>query len=286
MKEITSAPIGDKAFIQYNNNSLQITSCGKRDCSDMHSSGPIVRQVYIIHYVIKGSGYLEYDQKRFFIRAGESFLICPYVTIYYYPNPEDPWEYTWVDFCGSEASEYLHMTVMNRNQPICLHIDKDRILPLYERLSGLQIFRDNRKESNGLLLAILGVYADIYPAPESKSTPKSDKRLDTALLLIQSHYHDTDFNFEKICEMVPCNRVTLYRLFQNAGLPSPSIYLTEYRIHQACKMLSKGILVKITALSCGFEDPFYFSRVFKRQMGMSPAEYSSLSQKDDRIQET
>jgi len=279
MNEFTSAPIKNSvAFLQYTKDSLQLTSRGKRDCSDMHSAGPIVRQVYIVHYVIKGSGYLEYDHKRFFIRAGESFLICPYVTIYYYPNPEDPWEYTWVDFCGPGASECLNMTIMSRSQPICPYIDKDRILPLFERLSGLQIFHSNQKEANGLLLAILGVYADIYPAPDIKPIPKSDKRLDTALLLIQSHYHDTYFNFEKICAMIPCNRVTLYRLFQNAGLKSPSEYLTDYRIRQACKMLSKGILVKITALSCGFEDPFYFSRVFKRLMGMSPTEYSQLVQ--------
>ena len=27
------------------------------------------------------------------------------------------------------------------------------------------------------------------------------------------------------------------------------------------------------AISAGFEDPFYFSRVFRREMGVSPTEY-------------
>jgi len=280
MKEYTSDHTGDIAdsVMQYTKHTLQLTARGRQDCSDMHSFGPIARPVYIIHYVIKGSGYLEYDHKRFFIRTGESFLICPYVTVYYYPNPEDPWEYTWVDFRGSKAADYLNMTVMSRKQPVCPYIDKSRALHLFDALSDLNIFRGNQKEAGGLLLAILGMYADAYPASYSKPVPESDNRLDTAILLIQSNYHFTDFNVEKICEMLPCNRVTLYRLFQNAGLQSPIKYLTDYRIRQACKMLSRGILVKTTALSCGFEDPFYFSKVFKQQMGVAPSEYVRLLQ--------
>ncbi len=259
--------------MKYTKETLQITGKGRQDCSDMHSFGPLARPLYIIHYVIKGSGYLEYDRKRFFVKTGESFLICPYTTYYYYPNPSDPWEYTWVDFRGQNAEAYVEASIMTKEQPVCPAIPAEHILPIYERLLSINIYSGNRREAGGLLLALLGIYADYYPSPCNHPKKEADSRLTAAVLSIQANYHLTHFNIEELCEMIPCNRVTLYRLFQNEFHQSPSEYLTAYRIRQACKLLDRGILVKTTAFSCGFADPFYFSRVFKQHMGMSPSEY-------------
>lgn len=257
----------------YTKDTVQLINYGRKDCSDMHSYGPIARPIYIIHYVIKGAGFLECDHKRHYIKAGESFLICPYVTAYYYPDPKDPWEYTWVDFRGQEVSRYLEAGSMNREHPICPAITADQIMPLFERLRQLNIYRTNQKEACGILLALLGVYADFYPATDNKNHTESDPRLSTALMLIQANYHHAYFNIEMLCDMIPCNRVTLYRLFQNSLSQSPGQYLNEYRIRQACKMLKRGILVKTTAFSCGFSDQFYFSRMFKQQTGVAPSQY-------------
>ena len=54
---------------------------------------------------------------------------------------------------------------------------------------------------------------------------------------------------------------------------SPGQYLLEYRLQQSEKLLQMGMTVKQTALSCGFEDPFYYSRVFRKHYGMPPSDY-------------
>lgn len=51
-------------------------------------------------------------------------------------------------------------------------------------------------------------------------------------------------------------------------------YITMIRMRQAGRMLENGNLtLKEVALACGYTDPFYFSRVFKKQMGLSPSDY-------------
>lgn len=254
---------------------IRLYTTGRQNCSDLHSYGPAVHPQYVIHYVMKGSGYLDYDNKHFSVAAGESFLIYPYTVCHYYPNPDNPWEYTWLNFAGKDTAQYLKDCRMNRHTPICPYIPQEKIMPLFDRLQSLDIYRTGRHEAYGLMLAILGVYADAFPAITQNVSSQEDDRLATAVTLIQSNYHYSWFNIEALCQLMHCSRVTLYRLFQNGLKVSPSAYLSAYRIRQATKMLYMGISVKTVAVSCGYTDQFYFSRAFKQQVGVAPSEYKS-----------
>lgn len=262
----------------YNQNTIQLTNYGREACSSTHFWGPGARPCYIIHYCIRGAGYLECGGKRYHIFAGESFLVCPYVIVHYYSDPEDPWEYTWVDFIGKDVPSYLECCVMSRRHPVCPAADSDRVFSLFERLNDLDIYTNNRTEANGILLAILGLYTDTFPAAPQSIPLQEDNRLDTAVTLIRSNYHYPHFNIEELCRMMHCNRVTLYRIFRNGLQFSPNHYLCRYRIAQACQMLQMNMSVKTTSLSCGFTDQFYFSKAFKQLTGVSPSEYRKIDE--------
>lgn len=257
----------------YSEHTLLLTNCGREDCSDLHSWGPGIRPCYIIHYVIKGAGWLEYGKKRFYIQAGQSFLLYPYTVLRYYPDPEQPWEYTWVDFMGENAPELLSNTGFSPACPVSPAISPQQILPLYERLCSLDILYHNKGEACRLLMALLGLYADSFPGSSALNSHREDNRLSTAILLIQTHCHKPEFNVEALCESMHINRVTLYRLFREALYISPNTYISRYRLEQARSLLEMGFSVKNTAFSCGYSDPFYFSRAFKARYGTSPASF-------------
>lgn len=50
------------------------------------------------------------------------------------------------------------------------------------------------------------------------------------------------------------------------------------RIDQAKRMLSSGYTIAETSAACGFEDYFYFLKVFKKKTGMTPSRYQDLYQ--------
>ena len=55
---------------------------------------------------------------------------------------------------------------------------------------------------------------------------------------------------------------------------SPNDYLTQYRINRACSLLRNSKLtISNIANSVGYDDPLYFSRVFKKVKGVSPSIY-------------
>ncbi|WP_436697008.1 helix-turn-helix transcriptional regulator [Lactiplantibacillus pentosus] len=51
----------------------------------------------------------------------------------------------------------------------------------------------------------------------------------------------------------------------------PSAYLMKLRLQQARTLLEKGGLsVNAVARTVGYQDPYYFSKLFKRYFGVTP----------------
>ena len=83
-----------------------------------------------------------------------------------------------------------------------------------------------------------------------------------------------DISVSDIADFVGVSRSQLYRAFQTEFQMSPHAYLQNYRISEACTLLRRGTLtVAQVAGSVGFNDPLYFSRVFRRQKGCTPTAY-------------
>ena len=72
--------------------------------------------------------------------------------------------------------------------------------------------------------------------------------------------------------------IHLYRLFIRYVSMPPNEYLIRYRIGKAAALLESGRLtVGEAAFSAGFSDQLYFSRVFRKYMGVPPSHYLSAS---------
>lgn len=80
---------------------------------NLHRWGPGVRDVYALHYIVSGRGYLKTSQAVYPLEAGDSFIIFPQMEVYYYPDPQDPWAYCWIECGGAEALRLLEMIHMS-----------------------------------------------------------------------------------------------------------------------------------------------------------------------------
>jgi AraC-like DNA-binding protein/mannose-6-phosphate isomerase-like protein (cupin superfamily) len=95
-------------------------------------------------------------------------------------------------------------------------------------------------------------------------------KISEILIYIETHYHETISNarLEKYFEI---SGSTLLRMFKEATGHAPNEYLIKIRIKKAAELLSRSALtVSEAALRCGFNDNNYFTRIFKRDMGMTP----------------
>jgi AraC-like DNA-binding protein len=77
-----------------------------------------------------------------------------------------------------------------------------------------------------------------------------------------------------IASYVGISRSQLYRAFLEDFGISPHTYLQRYRINEACSLLrNPNYSIAEVAGSVGFNDPLYFSRVFKSIKQCPPSAY-------------
>ena len=158
----------------------------------------------------------------------------------------------------------------------------DRVIELVnqERTSrGLQP-QDEAAMVGYLYLFIAALMKETI-AGKPHSTSSSSQYVLNAIKYIQFNYSH-DISIDDVAKSVGVSRSHLYRVFMlNVG-KSPIDYLTEYRVNEACKLLRAGHLsIAEVAVSVGFFDQFYFSRVFKRAKGVPPSKYFAAQQDAD-----
>ncbi len=99
---------------------------------------------------------------------------------------------------------------------------------------------------------------------------------------LTEHLTDSDLTVEKLLELCGISDAYLRRIFKRRYGVSPAGYVIKERIRLACNMLVEGEAMSVASISVavGYKDPLYFSRIFKKQMGVSPTEYRRLHTDD------
>ncbi len=100
-------------------------------------------------------------------------------------------------------------------------------------------------------------------------------------------YTDVNFDLDKAYELVPLSKEHVRKLFIKQHGVSPTKFLKQKRLALAKQLLSRkddGYLrINEIAFSCGFNDPAYFCRTFKKETGVAPEQYQLKLLKSNKI---
>ena len=263
---------------------LSIFSCGHEVCQPGHTWGPGVRYHYLIHLVVAGKGVFQVGGASFHLQEGDLFLVKPNQLNTYAADATDPWEYYWVGFNGACANKLVQQTPFTDHHP--LHHCKDP-QSVREALYNIYLSRGTEPQQEALMTGYLYLFMaqlmkearDTMPNPGSSSS----QYVLAAIKYIQFNYSH-DISVDDIAKAVGVSRSHLYRVFMANVGQSPIDYLTGYRISEACSLLKNAHLsIAEIAVSVGFFDQFYFSRVFKKVNGVPPSKYLAALEKDPQL---
>ena len=91
---------------------------------------------------------------------------------------------------------------------------------------------------------------------------------------ISINLSNSDLDMENFAREIGVSRSNLYLQMKRIYGCTPNNYLNDIRITHAKRMMETGHTnISIVAYNCGYSDPKYFSRCFKKSVGMTPSEY-------------
>jgi AraC family L-rhamnose operon transcriptional activator RhaR/AraC family L-rhamnose operon regulatory protein RhaS len=121
-----------------------------------------------------------------------------------------------------------------------------------------------------LLVSLFRIYSE-HPRKDNVTI----MRIADALSFLESHV-DRPVSTKELMELTNMSASTLNRHFQNAIGLSPVEFHIQRRIEMACRLIrTSDLSMGEISESTGFNDANYFSRQFRKVMGMSPRQYKS-----------
>lgn len=268
---------GYRADDQY----LVVNCCGyqkfmTRDFSRLREHG---RLDYQIIYILQGRGTYLLDGKSVSAAAGNIVIYRPGEIQHYVYQCKDIPEVYWVHFTGFGAGELLTQAGFGKDSIVHIGLHDDCVKLYKKTIWELQtkrpLYLPAANAAFSSLLACMGRFRleSINGRPENK-----DRDIEAVLEHMHNAYnmHWTVEDFAGLCNLSVYYFIHRFKAYTGV---SPIQYLTGIRINKAKELLSDSSLsVSEIAYVVGYENPLYFSRVFKRHVGISPAYFAGRGQ--------
>lgn len=262
---------GDKIM-----SNLYITDIGYYPKAKFHyRNRPHGADQHIIIYCLEGSGEAVIKKNKYTIEAGDFFIVPMKTGHTYTANVDNPWTIYWIHFKGSISNSLIELFnkqlngykgfIQYNEQSISLFNEMYNHL---ERGYGI----DNLIYSNMCLGHFLTtiIYNDRY---DLRGQMNHKDVIDNTIDFLSSNISEM-LTLEKMAAAVNLSSSHFSFLFKKKTGFSPIEYFNHLKVQKACQyLLFTDLRVREIALELGIDDPYYFTRMFTKVMGLSPNNY-------------
>lgn len=267
-------------------NSLYITDIGFYPHAGNHfrkRNEGIDEQILI--YCIDGSGTVLINGIEHLLTPNTYFIIPRMYPHAYMASKSSPWSIYWLHFGGERAHCFsgFYSRVIPIKPCISSRID-DRVKLFNEIITALELgfSNENIEFANLCLNSLLATFFYVETFRSVRGVRSTDP-VDKAIFYMQENLNSS-LKIKDIAGYVQFSESHLSRLFRNKTGSSPLDYFIGLKMQEAIRLLTnKNLKIKEVAFALGYDDPFYFSRIFTRHMGSSPGTFVRVTKKGYRM---
>lgn len=235
---------------------------------------------YIFKWVFSGKGTFILGNKTYRIEK-DTLIFFPKETVTYFPDKDDPWEYMWIEFSGSKATELLSRTPLSAQNPVFKPKNPSVFFELFANmLEGCVIDKQRSNYQYACSASLMQMFFYLIRQQSERIITENGENAKVLSIVqyINANFSDPEISLKKISEAFFFSPPYLSRIFKKEMNISPSQYIIQLRINKAKRMLqSNQFKVANIAYACGYSSPYYFSLEFKRIVGISPSKYKQTS---------
>lgn len=227
---------------------------------------------FVLEAVRDGFGTLTVNNVQYKVGPGDCYLLPMHGSHFYASDPDLPWVKYWFNFSGSLVPELL---LSYRLHGVVLFpglFMADRFEEMLNRLESLDMDR-RQTEFAGIITTLIAEISQNYHARHGDDIKLSPE---AAMLreVLEKHIAKPSPPLALLAKKIGRSEAQMLRIFHREFGTSPIAFLLERKLEQAMILLQDTDLsVKEIAVKLGFNDEFYFSRMFRKKCGHPPREF-------------
>ncbi|PMC40708.1 AraC family transcriptional regulator [Bacillus sp. UMB0899] len=235
---------------------------------------------YSMWYVTKGRGEVVINGKKHKLHPGKLVVFTPHMICDKKSYRTNPLEFYFVRFSYAMAFEDKDVWQFKRSKDVSFPLkgvytisNHSAVIVLLEQLSSLAkkqgstINMQQRIVFEELLLTIVEDFHSQMLSGDSK------KAIEGTIEYMINHYKNS-ITLTELAQIAGLSTSHYSRLFKKYIGLSPIDYLTHLRIDRAKELLVlSDVKIKEVSQNVGYGDELYFSRTFKRIVGVSPSQF-------------
>ena len=239
-------------------------SKGSIPISNPHCSG---RESDCFVYVLSGEAKYTFEKKICSAEQGD-IIFLSYKSVYTIDVKVPDYRFIFIDFFFDiELPSSLENDIFKTR-------DSGKIENMFYRFLNLWAFGNfsNRILCKSILYEI---YSEAVSAELSVYVPSARRQqLENAVKKIREQYMDVNLSISELAAVCGVSDTHFRRMFAMVYHTSPVKFINSLRLHNAKQLLSyTSESISSIAAKCGFSSSYYFGRVFKNKVGITPREY-------------
>lgn len=246
-----------------------------------HKMERLIHDDYLVIYCVQGEGVFSANAHYIRVKAGDFLIVPSGLSHRYSSSSTDPWTIYWVHFEGGQVENFCSNTQFERSQG-CFYLKSIGVHPqLTSSFDTLLSCRNSVHDlpvhifSANILRQILSHVAFINPLEQLRRQRES-LDIDSLHALMKSNLSE-QLNLDTLAASVNLSKYHFVKRYREITGTTPINRFIQMKIERACYLLDTTYKeIKEIAFELGYEDPYYFSRVFRKQIGVSPSYYRKM----------
>lgn len=267
-----------KSYITSNlNKNLYLTDVGYYPQARNHyRMRPKGSNEYILIYCVEGFGCVQINDTKHQLTPHSFYIIKADTPHCYFANEKNPWSIYWVHFKG-EFSHIFYEKFKNLNKGQCVKIPFERNnaaeFEYIINLIGIKLSKDLFEYACILLYKTIGSFLYYPLRSKSKITNTNESLIDEIKEYLNKNVAEK-LTISMIANKFNKSKSSIFSLFKQSTGYSIIHYFNLIKVQHACELMNlTEMSSKEISYTLNFQDPLYFSRLFKKYMGVSPSEY-------------
>ena len=235
---------------------------------------------HLVIACLRGRGWVRTGGRERAVQAGDLVWLRANQSHAYGSDDDDPWTIGWVHFTGEEADAWSkHVGFNSEPAAILSHASAEGIAAL--KIEQIYLILELGYSVPELISASLMLRSALNLSAHAVRTGGPTRSASERIAAVRDHLRESLAQPHRLDALATAAGLSVPHfctLFRRLTGYAPIDFLIRQRVQAACRLLdTTDHSIAAIAAEVGYEDPYYFTRCFRRVIGSSPRAYRRIT---------